>query len=100
MIKELLIKELEKGITSFDTMPFHIVKDWLVSKGWIYLNEEFDTNGWQVDYWAYFAKPESYLTDKVMYQNKEWDRGKNLKESYSETLIVSGSLYYGNLKIG
>ena len=99
MVKEILIEQLESGQESFEIMPFHIVKNWLESKGWIHLNEEFDTNGWQIDFWAYFAKPESYLIDKIIYQNKECERGKNLKSSQSEILMVSGYLHYGNEKI-
>ena len=42
--------------------------------GFKYLNEEFDTNGWEITFWTYFVK------DKTR-------------------IMLRGSLYYGNFKL-
>jgi hypothetical protein len=95
-IEEELIEKVSDiegdRLASYETnlIGFATVREFLEKQGYTYLNEEFSTNGWQVDFWAYFAKPATL---------KDVHEGENLKDSYNYYLCVSGSFYYGDTKI-
>lgn len=63
----------EESVLEYDCVSFGIVESILEELGFTWDNE-LDTNGWEVDYWATFKK------DDI-------------------TLSVSGSMYYGHLSI-
>jgi len=65
-----------KDKVSYDCLSYGIVKDALNTIGY-YDNDDYDTNGWQVDYWNTF----------IYFKNP------------TDILYISGSMYYGNLTI-
>ena len=63
----------EESALEYDCLSFDILEQVLEELGFIWDNE-LETNGWEVDYWAKFKKDEIVLS-------------------------ISGSMYYGDLTI-
>jgi hypothetical protein len=74
ILKEALPK-IEKGESfSSDYIPYSVFIKFLEKNGFEEVEDSWDQNGWQVDFWVKFKK------DKVIY-------------------AVGGSLYYGGVSI-
>ena len=66
--------ESEEISLDVDFLPILHYKQIMETLGFKYLNEEFDTNGWEITFWTYFIK----------------DKTK---------IMLRGSLYYGDFKL-
>lgn len=72
MISEFINSSEDK--LDIQMKPFHEYNSELEQSGWD--QEEFDTNGWSVDFWITYSNPK-----------------------YNFDLMLSGSWYYGNYQI-
>ena len=75
LVKDTLSKCPDK--IELGNFPFPVLNEVLEDLGWeIDKNAGIDTNGWEVDYWILYTHPK-----------------------YNFKYNISGSLFYGNLKI-
>lgn len=77
-----LIKDMREAITSREDIDLSLIGSLdlldtvLVGTG-LYLDDDWETNGWEVDFWGTIRS----------------------EEDDSEVADVSGSMYYGNLRV-
>lgn len=73
-LKEFL--ESDEKSLDIPMMTIPEIEEALKQYGYRYDQDSFDTNGWQVDFWAYFN-----------HENEE------------DQIVLSGSLYYGDYSL-